>query len=301
LRAFFVAAHWGLIACVAPVAIAVQMSPSFSAAAEASLVQQVVQVADDVYMFSMTAYNSMFIVTDEGVILVDPIGNTRAPALKAAVASVTDKPVRYVVYAHDHADHISGGDVFADTAQFVSQQNAVGKILARADGQTPVPTITFDDFMSLTLGGKTVELYYVGLGHSDNNLLLVYPDRRLAFGADFIEPQSVFTSFGFSPWIDEWADSFNWIYDNIDFDTLVAGHGPVGSKETFREARAYFDDFMASVRGARAAGLADRSPEMVSYVHDGLAPRYGTWAHFEDRVEPGVSNLIQYWANRAAQ
>jgi len=290
----------GGLACVAVSAIAILGSPPSAARAQPTVIQQLVRVADDVYMFSMTGYNSMFIVTDEGVILMDPIGAARAPLLKAAVASVTDSPVRYVVYGNDHADHISGGAVF-DTAEFVIQQNGVGRVAARADPVTPVPTIMYDDFMTLTLGGKTVELYYVGLGHSDNNSLLVYPAERLAFGGDFIETEGVFTSFGFTPWIDEWADSLNWIYDNLDFDTFVAGHGPIGTKESFRQARGYFDDFMAAVRAARTAGLEDNSAEMVSYVHDALAPTYGTWARFEARVGPGVANLIRYWANREPQ
>ncbi len=81
----------------------------------------------------------------------------RAPLLKAAIASVTDQPVRYVVYGHDHADHISGGAVFADTAQFVSQQNAVPKIVARGDESTPIPTVIFDESLTLELGGKQVD------------------------------------------------------------------------------------------------------------------------------------------------
>src|SRR3954451_750329 len=142
------------------------------------------RVADDVYVFRDNTYEAMFIVTDEGVIATDPIGllNAEAPALyKAAIASVTAQPVRYVIYGHDHADHITGGEVFADTAQFVSQQLAAPRIAARADPRSPVPTITFDDHLTLTLGGKTVDLYYPGRAHSDNDLILVYPARRVAF------------------------------------------------------------------------------------------------------------------------
>src|SRR5690242_10223150 len=63
------------------------------------------RVADDVYVFRDNTYEALFIVTDEGVIATDPIGllNAEAPALyKAAIASVTAQPVRYVIYGHDH-------------------------------------------------------------------------------------------------------------------------------------------------------------------------------------------------------
>src|SRR5688572_20634465 len=72
------------------------------------------QFADDTYAFVNSGYISLFIVTDEGVIATDPSsqqGPERTEAYKAAIASVTDQPVRYLVYSHDHADHAIGGEV----------------------------------------------------------------------------------------------------------------------------------------------------------------------------------------------
>jgi glyoxylase-like metal-dependent hydrolase (beta-lactamase superfamily II) len=89
----------------------------------ARAVIEVTRLADDTYLFRHNTYQALFIVTDEGVIATDPIGllNPAVPALyKAAIAAVTEQPVRYVVYGHDHPDHIAGGQVFADTAQFVA-------------------------------------------------------------------------------------------------------------------------------------------------------------------------------------
>ena len=75
----------------------------------------------------------MFTVTPEGVLVVDPCGegNANTPLLlKAAIRSVTDQPVRYVVYSHSAWDHSMGGIVFADTAQFVAQTRALERIAA---------------------------------------------------------------------------------------------------------------------------------------------------------------------------
>jgi glyoxylase-like metal-dependent hydrolase (beta-lactamase superfamily II) len=274
-----------------------------TAYAQPQTVADLVRVADDVYMFRMTGYNAMFIVTDEGVIATDPIGPTRAPLYKAAIAAVTDQPVRYVIYGHDHADHGSGGNVFADTAEFVSHWLAVPKIVARGDPSMPIPSITFDDFMTLTLGGKTVELHYVGLNHSDNNILVVYPAQRVAFGADFIEHEAVFASGVIRPqgqvvngfrWLDDWIRGYRWIEENLDFDILIAGHGELGSKATFREAREYFEDLIAAVREARAAGLPDNSDAMISFVRERLAQRFGDWTNFDRRTASNVEGTILY-------
>ena len=251
-------------------------------------------LADDVYLFRHNTYQALFIVTGEGVIATDPMGlhDPRTPELyKAAIASITDQPVRYVVYGHDHQDHIAGGIVFADTAEFVSQRLAAPRIAARADPLTPVPTITFDQQLTLELGGKAVELHYPGRAHSDNDLVLLYPARRLAFVTDLVEPRSLPGMRGSSP--DEYVAAMRWIEDNLDFDVLVAGHGPLGSKDTVRELREYLEDLIRAVQAARARGLADGSDAMLAAVRAELAPRYAAWQGFERRLASNVAAVIQ--------
>jgi glyoxylase-like metal-dependent hydrolase (beta-lactamase superfamily II) len=155
---------------------------------------EVVQFADDTYAFVSSGYVSLFIVTDEGVIATEPASQFdtgRAERLKAAIAGVTDQPVRYLIYSHDHPDHATGGAVFADTATFVSHRNAVAKIAALNDPNTPVPSLAFDTFLSIELGGTTIELWYTGRNHSDNSIVLLHPAQRLLFAVDFIPVDSV--------------------------------------------------------------------------------------------------------------
>jgi len=66
---------------------------------------------------------STFMVTPEGIVLADPIGEDFAKWLKAELAERFDVPVKYVLYSHKDWDHASGGAVFADTAQFVGHEN----------------------------------------------------------------------------------------------------------------------------------------------------------------------------------
>ncbi len=84
------------------------------------------QVADGVYSFRFFFHNSIFIVTDRGVIATDPISPRAAGTMMAEIKKVTDQPVKFVVYSHEHWDHISGGQVFKDAgARFISQANCV--------------------------------------------------------------------------------------------------------------------------------------------------------------------------------
>src|SRR5439155_7569244 len=123
---------------------------------------ELVRFAPDVYGFRWVNHVALFIVTGAGVILVDPNGqvNPRTPSLmKEAIRSVTEQPVRYVVYSHSAFDHSTGGAVFADTARFVGHKNTVARIKAAKDPTTPAPDITFDKTLTLELGGRRVDLY----------------------------------------------------------------------------------------------------------------------------------------------
>ncbi|HEU4505222.1 MAG TPA: MBL fold metallo-hydrolase, partial [Nitrospira sp.] len=80
---------------------------------------EIAKLADGVYLFRHQFHQAIFITTAEGVILTDPISSEAATWLKAELKTLTDQPVRYVVYSHHHSDHIAGGSVFADQAIFV--------------------------------------------------------------------------------------------------------------------------------------------------------------------------------------
>src|SRR3712207_5753141 len=208
------------------------------------------QVAEDTYAFVSQFYVSLFVVTPDGVIATDPSsqdGPERAEAFKAAIEEVTDQPVRYLIYSHDHADHAIGGDVFADTATFVSHRNAVDKIAALNDPRVPVPTIAYDDFMAIELGGTTVELHHVGRNHSDNSTVLLLPEQRVAFAVDFIPVESLPFRDLPDAYLEEWLDSLNRV-EELDFDTPVIGHPPyVGVKENVGEVHQYIQDLIAAV------------------------------------------------------
>jgi glyoxylase-like metal-dependent hydrolase (beta-lactamase superfamily II) len=267
-------------------------------------VDEVIPLAENVYAFSSSNYVSLIVVTDEGVITTDPssqFDTDRANRLKAAIAELTDQPVRYLVYSHSHADHATGGAVFSDTATFVSQSSAVDKIAGLGDANTPVPALSFDSRLTIELGGTTVELIYTGRNHSDNSLVVFLPAERILYAVDFIPIDSLpFQDLpDFYP--DEWIASLTWVDENLDFDTLVIGHpSATGTKSDVLEMRAYAQDLIAAVESARAAGLADNSPEMIEHVRAALEPAYGSWTNFAEWLPLNIEGLLRIWSTMPA-
>jgi glyoxylase-like metal-dependent hydrolase (beta-lactamase superfamily II) len=100
--------------------------------------QEIGKLTGDVYYARMDDYVSGFMVTNEGIILVEPIGTEMAIWLKAELAKRFQVPVRYVIYSHSHWDHASGGAIYADTARFIGHANML-KNIAMPPDSTPLP------------------------------------------------------------------------------------------------------------------------------------------------------------------
>jgi glyoxylase-like metal-dependent hydrolase (beta-lactamase superfamily II) len=248
-------------------------------------------------MWRSLTHNTIFIVTDEGVVAADPVGltNARSPQMyKSAIAAVTSVPVRYLIYSHDHADHITGGSVFMDTVQAViSHRLAAPKIAARNNAVTPVPTYVFDTQSSFTLGGKTIDLIYTGRNHSDNSIVIYYAARRLLFAVDFIPVKALPFRTLDDSYLAEWLQSLQWIENNLVFDVLVPGHGRLGTKDTVREVREYFVDLIGAIRAARGRGLADNSADMVASVRSAMAPKYESWENYGPYLPENIQGVIR--------
>src|ERR1035438_170550 len=70
------------------------------------------KLTGDTYYARMDDYVSVFMVTPEGIVLVEPIGTEFATWLKGELNSRFHVPVKYVIYSHSHWDHASGGAVY---------------------------------------------------------------------------------------------------------------------------------------------------------------------------------------------
>jgi hypothetical protein len=205
------------------------------------------------------------------------------------------------VYSHSAFDHSTGGAVFADTARFVGHKNAVGPIRAAHDPTTPAPDITFDAKTTLELGGRRIDLYPADLSPTDDYIVVHDAASRLAMFVDLVQPRNVpfRTLLGHPDRIDE---RLRWLEANLDFDLIVSGHATpqlIGTKGDVIEQRRYYADLAGAIATARAAGLADASPEMTTLVRSILAPTYGGWRRFDEFLALNVEGMIAWRAGRS--
>jgi glyoxylase-like metal-dependent hydrolase (beta-lactamase superfamily II) len=192
-----------------------------------------VEGTDNVYIFRNGNHQSMFVVTSDGVIATDPIAYGRPTGGQLyldEIRKVTDKPVKYVIYSHHHFDHIAGGKAFKDAgATFVAHRRAKEQLARLADPHTVLPDEAVDDSRTITLGGTTLELTYLGLNHSDSNLVMRLPKERIVFVVDTI-PVGQVPGRGMIDFHPLEAEEFIQKVIALDWDRLIPGHPGVNDR-----------------------------------------------------------------------
>ena len=250
-------------------------------------------VAPGVHVFEYDGYNTLFVVTDEGVVAFDPLSVQAAEALATEIAHVAPGALLLaVVYSHHHDDHAPGAAVLrtrlGPTAPIVAHRNAVPRIRARSDPDTPLPTVTFSERATLHFGGVPIELHFLGAGHSDNNLVAVLPTRRLAFAVDFVAADRVaFRDFPGTVF----PDLFDTVerLGQLEFETIVFGHGPDGDRSTVQRQVAYYTALRQAVSAAVEAGLSE--DEAAGTVE---LPGFRDFGQYDEWFELNVRGLYRW-------
>jgi glyoxylase-like metal-dependent hydrolase (beta-lactamase superfamily II) len=200
----------------------------------------IVKVRDDLFVIhnDFVPGNTTALVTNEGVVLVDDKFEQDAPNILSLLKTVTNQPVRYVVNTHYHGDH-SGGNVrmqMAGAQLIASEQSRRYMVDAKQPGQ---PSVTFVDRALLHLGGKDVELYHFGRAHTGGDVFVYFPAARVLTAGDAFTygpatPQLVDYPGGGSA--KDWTATLDRALQ-LDFDTVVPGHGDVTTKAELRKFR----------------------------------------------------------------
>lgn len=181
------------------------------------------EIRGGLYWVTDGLYNTMFLVSSKGVIAVDPLPNLGERYLKA-IAEVTDQPVTHVIYSHEHTDHIAAAYLFPKSALFIAQRKTAEILERRKDPRRPVPTGTFDESYTLTVGDQTLHLDYKGVNHETGNIFIYAPKQKVLMLVDVVYPGWMpYKNLGIAEDVPGYIQSH---HDALgyDFDTFIGGH-----------------------------------------------------------------------------
>jgi glyoxylase-like metal-dependent hydrolase (beta-lactamase superfamily II) len=224
-----------------------------------------------IYALEGEGGNITVAVGDDGAIVVDSQFAPLYNKIKAAIAALTSKPVRYLIITHFHRDHTGGAEAFGkDGAVIVAHESVKTHMAAGTrNGLTgnmvpPAPAIalpkeTYKDAMTVRLQGRSAELRYSAAVHTDGDTYVYFPDADVLATGDIV-------FFGRYPNIDfAYGGSIDGMIRGVDelisfakeTTTIVPGHGPVGNKAMMREYREMLVVARDRIRRLKAAGKTE--------------------------------------------
>jgi len=249
------------------------------------------RVTGDVYRFQNNFHNAMFVVTEDGIVVTDPINAAAVSWLKAELARRFDKPVSHMILSHSHSDHASGGQGWGDVV-VIAHEN-VKKHVEAGKVDTAIPTKTFTDNYNFSVGGKNFELTYLGPGHGDDLIAVVVRPENVAFVVDVVSP-------GRLPYRDfPGADIDGYIaqikaVEKLGFETMVPGHSRNGTKRDATDARIYVERLRDGVKAALSEGKTERE-----IIASDLMSDYSSWLAYKQFRDLNIQGMLR-WLKRSA-
>jgi glyoxylase-like metal-dependent hydrolase (beta-lactamase superfamily II) len=150
------------------------------------------RVEGNLYWVTDGTYQSAFLTTCDGVVLFDApptIGHNiqRAVDEIAAANGVTNE-VTHLIYSHHHADHAGASSLFGRHITRIGHEETQKLLLRDDDPARPAPEETFEDRLTLEIGGERIELAWHGSNHSPDNIFIHLPDHDALMLVDVVNP-----------------------------------------------------------------------------------------------------------------
>jgi len=237
--------------------------------------------------------NAGFVVTDEGVVVIDTLGTPRlGQRLIATVRSVTDKPIKYLIITHNHPDHAYGAAAFQQlegitiighpgTREYNNSSTLEESVAYRREilvedmqgFEPPQPDIYVEtdrfEKQVIELGGQRFEIYNTGRHHSYGDLVVYQPDGQIVWISDLaFNQRTTYMGDGDSKQILEGQD---WLLENFaDAQLMVPGHGGPQTRPfpMVEKTRDYVQRLRREMREAVEQGIPLLDAVQASHFED---------------------------------
>lgn len=252
----------------------------------------VTEIADGVYWLVGSGYQTMFLTTGEGVVVIDapqPIGEKYLEA----VNEVTEEPITHMIYSHHHQDHTgAAGKIFPENITYISHKDAADVLASDNDPNRPIPNMVLEgSFNTLEIGDKTIELHNIGDFHSKGNLLILLPQHKIAMLVDLLRPaESPYRAFGVTPDIDLYLETHD-VLQAFDFTVLISGHTEllatkkhVGTNQIFTQ----------SIMDNAQIGLDSENDPLETCVNTSISQWEGKLGNLDAFMADHCNAMIEY-------
>ena len=204
---------------------------------------------------------------EDETVLIDDQFAPLTGKIQAAIAALGAKPVDFLINTHWHGDHTGGNENFGEAGATIfahhnvrarmasEQQRGSRTIPASPEGALPV--VTYEQGVRFHLNGDTIDVIFVGGGHTDGDSVVFWREDNVVHMGDlyFKIPGFPFIDVDSGGNVVDAMNSLDAVIRMIDGETkVIPGHGPMSNKAELVAYRAMMGDAVERVRGLVAEG-----------------------------------------------
>ena len=204
---------------------------------------------------------------EDGTILIDDQFAPLSEKIEGAVAYLGATPVKYVVNTHWHGDHTGGNEHFGGTGATIFAHHNVRVRMSspqtRGERVTPpspkaaLPVVTYERGVTLHLNGDTIDVVFVGGGHTDGDSIVRWREKNIVHMGDlyFKIPGWPFVDVESGGDIEDLLYSLDSAINLMDEDTkVIPGHGPMSDRRELIAYRNTVGEAVTRIRALRDSG-----------------------------------------------
>jgi glyoxylase-like metal-dependent hydrolase (beta-lactamase superfamily II) len=247
----------------------------------------------NLYWITDGVYQSAFLTTSDGVVLLDAppsIGHNIQRAVdEIASANGLSNKDEQLIYSHHHADHVCASCLFDKNVTRIGHEETRRLLLRDDDPARPPNEVTFQDHRTLEIGGERIDLAWHGANHSPDNINIHLPDHDTLMLVDIVTP-------GWAPaYLANLAEDIPGYLEApanalaYSWRHFIGGHlGRLGTRDDVAIHQRYMDDITASAR--RAIDSLDPAPFYMKY---GQNVRAAEKAHLDAAAATAAKPVIE--------
>jgi len=266
------------------------------------------QVAPDLFfLFDYDSSNAGFLVTDDGVLVVDTRQHPRdGQDLIDRIRKVTDKPIKWVINTHFHGDHYFGNPAFKAVGATIVAQRETAALMEKTfnkefarrgkffesrhydpnEVKLVLPDLTFDREITIHLGGEEIRVMYLGPGQNPGDTFVLFPHDHAIYTPGAFAKRS-WANTAFTPSVESWIALLNKVAAMDDVDKVLPAHGDVATRADVAEMAKFLADEYAGVKDAIAKGMSEDEAARTL-----LFPQYKDYRNYHVR-EHDIRSLYE--------
>ena len=266
------------------------------------------KIKDGIYVYAQKPAdsNAGIILTQEAVVLIDSGHNPPdSQAILKAVRQLTPQPIRFLINTEPHGDHTTGHFLFSPPAVIIAHEGATDSMKKAYNPQRNeklmadypdmresfkgfkmiTPQIEYRDKMTLNVGERTFELYYLKNVHSEADTAIWLPKERVIFSAA-VAGVKRFSNLRPSVQIEDMISAMK-MMKSLNPEIVVPGHGPPGTTKIFDDSIQYYTLLLE-----RVGKMAKEGKSLDSIKKELRMPETDDWAS-KDRIDTNIESAYR--------